>query len=165
MGPPKDVNSRRAYGLCRIFHTQDFVSPLSTVPVVGKRRLNGRILEAHLAKVVNAYGSDRLVIAADPKSSTPASTGGRLKLSFTSFDPHGVTLTSLTLSSLSAKGAYLTFYYVGGSSSRQSLGTTAKGGSLVVPLEVRGLRAVDIYAPSAFAVDDVMFTVAGKLKR
>lgn len=146
-----------------VVHQKGSSPKSSTVPVVGKRRLNGRILEAHLAKVVSVHGSKRLVIAADPKSSTPAPTGGRVKLSFTNFDPHGVTLTSLTLSNLTAKGAHLTFYYADGTSSRQPLGTTAKGGSLVVPLEVKGLRAVDVYAPNAYAVDDVRFTVeAGK---
>lgn len=129
----------------------------STVPVVGKRRLNGRILDTHLARVVSFYGSKRLVIAS-PNSNTPAPTGGRVKLTFTNFDPKGVTLTSLRLSNLTAKGATLTFYYADGSSSRQNLGTTAKGGSLVVPINVKGLRAVDVYAPNAFAVDDVGFS-------
>ncbi len=132
----------------------------STVPVVGKRRAGGGISQTHLAKVVSAHGSKRLVIAADPKSSVPAPTGGRAKLSFTNFNPNGVTLTSLTLSNLTAKGAYLTFYYADGRSSRQTLGTTAAGGSLVVPLEVKGVVSVDIYAPNAFAVDDVRFTDA-----
>ena len=128
-----------------------------TVPVVGKRRVGSGIDPAHLARVVPLYGFKRLVIAS-PNSNTPAPTGGRVKLSFTNIDPRGVTLTSLTLSNLTTRGAYLTFYYVNGSSARQNLGTTRAGGSLAVPLNVLGLRSVDIYAPNAYAVDDVTFT-------
>ena len=130
-----------------------------TVPVVGKRRVGSSIDPAHLARVVSLYGSKRLVIAS-PNSNTPAPTGGRVKLSFTNIDPKGVTLTSLTLSNLTTKGAYLTFYYADGRSSQQNLGTTRAGASLVVALNVPSLRAVDVFAPSAFAVDDVTFVDA-----
>ena len=68
----------------------------------------------------------------------------------------------MTLSNLTKRGAYLTFYYANGSSSRQNLGTTSAGGSLIVPLAVENLRAVDVYAPNAYAVDDVKFEVAPK---
>lgn len=127
-----------------------------TVPVVGKRRVGSGIDPAHLARVVSLYDSKRLVVAS-PNSNLPAPTGGRVKLSFTNVDPRGVTLTSLTLSNLTARGATLTFYYADGRSSQQNLGTTRAGGHLVVPLNVSGLRAVDVFAPSAYAVDDVTF--------
>ena len=130
----------------------------ATVPVVGKRRVNNTVLSAHLAKVVSVYGSKRLVVSS-PTTNAPAPQGGRVKLSFSNFDPKGVALTSLTLSNLTTKGAYLTFYYANGTLSRQTLGMTKAGGSLVVPLNLSGLQAVDVYAPSAFAVDNVAFTV------
>ena len=129
----------------------------ATVPLVGKRRSGTVILQAQVAKVVSVFSSKRLVASSD-SANVPAAQGGRVKLTFTNFDPNGVTLTSLTLSNLSAPGATLTFYYADGSSSQQSLGTTAAGGSLVVPLNVKGVAAVDVNAPTAFAVDDVRFT-------
>ena len=134
----------------------------ASVPVVGKRANNGKILEAQVARVVNLYGSKRLIIGSSASSNTPAPTGGRVKLTFTNYDPAGAKLTSMTLSNLTKRGAYLTFYYANGSSSRQNLGTTSAGGSLVVPLAVEKLRAVDVYAPNAYAVDDVKFEVAPK---
>ena len=129
----------------------------STVPVVGKRRAGGGISQTQLAKVVNVYSSDRLVVSS-PNSNAPAPTGGRIKLSFSNFDAAGVTLTSVTLSNLTRAGATLTFYYADGSSSRQPLGTTPPGGLLVVPLSATGVRALDVFAPNAYAVDDVSFT-------
>lgn len=129
----------------------------ATVPVVGKRCSGKNILEGHQARVLSVYGSKRLTIA-NPDSNVLAPQGGRIKLSFTNFDPVGVTLNSLTLSNLTPRGAYLTFYYMDGSSSRQNLGTTASGKSLVVPLNAQDLRAVDILALNAYAVDDVAFT-------
>lgn len=130
----------------------------SSVTVVGKRRLGNRILQAQTARVVTRYGSRRLAVVT-PGTNTPAPQGGRLKLDFAKLAPGGVTLSSLTLHDLTSAGAYLTFYYADGKSSRQTLGTTAPGGSLTVPLAVAGLRAVDVFAPSAYTLDDVRFSV------
>ena len=130
----------------------------ATIPIVAKRRLDNKILQGHQGKVVSLYGSKRLTIVKEG-TNTPNGLGGRIKLTFTNFNPAGATLTSLTLSNLTSTGAYLTFYYANGTSSRQNLGTTARGGSLVVPLDIKELRAVDIYAPNAYTVDDVKFEV------
>lgn len=141
-----------------VVHTGGPSPKSSTVPVVGKRRAGGgTIAQAQLAKVVNVYGSDRLIVSS-PNSNTPAPTGGRVKLTFTNFDAAGVTLGSVTLSNLTRAGAYLIFYYADGTSSRQTLATTPPGGSLVVPLSAAGVRALDVFAPNAYAVDDVSFT-------
>lgn len=141
-----------------VVHRDGGTPSSATVPVVGKRRVNNTVLSAHLAKVVSVYGSKRLVVSS-PTTNAPAPQGGRVKLSFSNFDPQGVALTSLTLSNLTAKGAYLTFYYANGTSAKQALDTTKAGGSLVVTPNVKGLAAVDVFAPSAFAVDNVAFTV------
>lgn len=139
-----------------VFHEAGNNPKTRTVPVTAQRQLNGRIVSGNFARVVTLYGSKRLTIAS-PDNNTP--TGGRIRLTLANFDPNqGVTLTSLTLSNLTPPGAYLSFYYVDGSSSRQPLGATAAGGSLVVPLDVKNLRTVEIYAPNAYAVDDVRFT-------
>ena len=130
----------------------------SNVTVVGKRRLGNRILQAQTARVVTHYGSRRLAVVT-PGTNTPAPQGGRLKLDFTKLAPGGVTLSSLTLHDLTSTGAYLTFYYTDGRSSRQRLETTPPGGSLTVPLTVAGVRALDVFAPSAYTLDDVRFAV------
>ena len=130
----------------------------SSVAVVGKRRSGNRILQAQAARVVTRYDSRRLAVVS-PGTTTPAPEGGRLKLDFAKLAPGGVTLGSLTLSDLTSAGAYLTFYYADGTSSRQPLGTTAPGGSLNVPLAVAWVRAVDVFAPSDYTLDDVRFTV------
>ena len=80
----------------------------ATVPVVGKRANNGKILEAQVARVVTLYGSKRLIIGSSVSSNTPSSTGGRIKLTFTNYDPAGAKLASMTLSNLTRRGAYLT---------------------------------------------------------
>ena len=128
-----------------------------SVTVVGKRRSGNRILQAQAARVVTRYGSKRLAVVT-PGTSTPAPQGGRLKLEFAKLAPGGVTLASLTLHDLTSPGAYLTFYYADGGASRYPLETTAPGGSLTVPLTVAGVRAVDVFAPSAYTLDDVRFT-------
>ena len=128
-----------------------------SVTVVGKRRSGNRILQAQAARVVTRYGSKRLAVVT-PGTSTPAPQGGRLKLEFAKLAPGGVTLASLTLHDLTSPGAYLTFYYADGGASRYPLETTAPGGSLTVPLMVAGVRAVDVFAPSAYTLDDVRFT-------
>ena len=136
----------------------DGTASTGTIPVVGKRRVGNRILQGQQAKVVSIYGSKRLIISA-PSRTTPAPTSGRIKLSFApNIAPEGVTLTSLTLSNLPTAGAYLTFYYVDGTSSRQNVAGTGTGDTTVVPVNAVRVRAVDIFAPSAYAVDDVTFT-------
>lgn len=129
----------------------------STIPVVGQRRWGRRILRARQAKVAELYGSKRLTVVS-PRSNTPSPQGGRIRLRFTPLNPAGVKLTSVTLSNVTTQGAYLRFFYVGGGSSLQRLGTTAPGDSLEVSLDISRVRAVDIVARNAFAVDDVAFT-------
>lgn len=73
-------------------------------------------------------------------------------------NPTGVKLDSVTLTNVTSEGAYLRFFYVGGGASLQRLETTGQGESLVVPLDASRVRAVDIVARDAFAVDDVAFT-------
>ena len=128
-----------------------------TVPVVGQPHRGRRLLRTRQARVVDIYGGKRLSVTL-PRSNTPSPQGGRIRLSFApALNPAGVDLTSVTLSNLTREGTYLRFFYVGGGSSLQRVGTTAPGESLVVPLEASKVRAVDIVAWNAFAVDDVVF--------
>lgn len=136
----------------------------NAIPLLGRRRSAGVILQDQQAKVVTLDGSKRLTVVR-PNTSTPWAQGGRVKLTFApDISPVGVTLNSLTLSNLdyasdvTAKGGYLEFFFVDGSSSRQNLGTTAPGDSQVFLLEVEHVKAVNIFVPRAFALDDVAFT-------
>lgn len=127
------------------------------VPVVGQHRQQGRILSARVAKVLEIDGSKRLAVVR-PGTNNPAPQGGRIKLNFAPLGRKGVTLTSLTLGDLGPKGAVLRFQRFDGTSSRKRVRAAAGGGARVVPLDVSGLRAVDIFSPSAFTVDDVTFS-------
>lgn len=131
----------------------------STIPVVAQPRRGGRILRGRQAKVVSVYGSKRLTVV-EPGTNTPSPQGGRIRLWFApSVNPAGVTLTSLTLSNVTTQGAYMRFFYVGGGSSRPyPLVTSRAGESLVLPIDEARVRAVDVYARNAFAVDDVAFS-------
>lgn len=133
----------------------------ATVPVVGKRRSGSLFLQAQRATAGRLYGSDRLTVTGSgtgPGTLTPHPQGGRLELTFTNYGPKGVTLTSLTLSNLTAPGAYLTLSHAGGGATRQNLGTTPAGASLVVAPDARRVTKLTVSAPSAFALDDVAFT-------
>lgn len=122
-----------------VVYSGDGTANRGIILVVGKRRLNGRILQGNQAKVVSLYGSKRLTVV-KVNTNTPAPQGGRIKLSFApNFNPEGVTLTSLTLSNLTQPGARLT------STRRRQLvpadlGTTSSGSSLVVRLEAQDGR-------------------------
>ena len=135
-------------------------SRTSSVPVVGRRRAGSTCLPGPRAVVTRLWGSDRLTVAAPVAGpgTPPDAQGGRLELSFANFGPAGVTLTSLTLSNLTAAGASLTLSHADGRVSRQILGTTPAGGSLTVTLNAGRVTKLAVFAPSAFALDNVAFT-------
>lgn len=112
------------------------------------------------AKIVDVYGSKRFSIA-HPQTNEPSPQGGRIRLGFTAFDRGGVKITSLTLSNVTTGGGYMQFFYTGGGASRryQLMPTGAdKSVVLPVPADTERVRAVDIVANNAFAVDDVAFS-------
>ena len=132
----------------------------SSVPVVGRRRSGSAFLSGQRAVVTRLWGSDRLTVAAPGTGpgTAPDAQGGRLELSFANFGPAGVTLTSLTFSNLSTPGATLTLTYAGGGTSRQALGTTRAGGSLTVTPNAGRVTRLAVFAPNAFALDNIAFT-------
>ena len=132
----------------------------SSVPVVGRRRLGNAFLSGQRAVVARLWGSDRLTVAGP--GTPPDAQGGRLELSFANFGPAGVTLTSLSVSNLTA-GAYLTLSYAGGGTSRHPLGTTPVGGSLTVTPNAGRVTRLAVFAPNAFALDNVVFTLSAPL--
>ncbi len=130
----------------------------STVSIVAQPRLGGRILRGGQAKIVNVYGSKRLTVAY-PRTNEPSPQGGRIRLGFAAFNRGGVKITSLTLSNITTGGAYMQFFYAGGGASRRyQLVPTGADKSVVLPADIAKVRAVDIVAGNAFAVDDVAFS-------
>ncbi len=143
-----------------VVHTGGSSPTSKTVPVIGKRRSGGRILQAQAAKTLWLGGSKRLTVVS-PNTSTPAPQGGRLKLSFANYGPEGVTLHSVSVSHLlvagPGSGATLTLSYADGRVSKQVLGTIAPSASAAVTLNAAGVTAVDVFSPAPFALDDVTF--------
>lgn len=129
---------------------------MSSVPVVGRRRSGSTFLLGQRAVVTRLWGSDRLTVAGP--GTAPDAQGGRLELSFANFGPAGVTLTSLSLSNLSTPGATLTLSHADGKVSRRALGTTRAGGSLTVTLSAGRVTKLAVFAPNAFALNNVAFT-------
>lgn len=140
-----------------IVHQKGGQPTSQAVAIVGQRRQQGRILSARVAKVIEVDGSKRLTVVR-PSTNNPSPQGGRIKLNFAPLGREGVTLTSLTLGDLGPKGAVLRFQRFDGTSLQERVKAAADGGARVVPLDISGLRAVDIFSPSAFTVDDVTFS-------
>lgn len=130
----------------------------STVSVVAQPWLGGRMWRGRQAKIVNVYGSKRLTVIG-PRTNDPSPQGGRIRLGFAAFNRGGVKITSLTLSNITTSGAYMQFFYAGGGASRRyQLVPTGPDKSTVLPADIARVRAVDIVAQNAFAVDDVAFS-------
>ena len=129
-----------------------------TISVIAQPRLGGRVVRGRQAKVVDVYGSKRLTVA-HPRTGDPSPRGGRIRFGFAAFNRGGVKITSLTLSNVTTRGAYMRFFYAGGGASRRyRLEPTGHDKSVVLPADIARVRAVDIVAGNTFAVDDIAFS-------
>lgn len=129
------------------------------ISVGGKRIIGGKYRAGNYAKVVDLYGSKRLVVVGSKSGTTPNPGGGRMQFSFDTnggFGNGSVTVKSITLSNVTANGASINLYQGRTLIRKVNVPVTGAGQSVTLTIDEPGVTILSAFARFPIAVDDLI---------
>ncbi len=128
------------------------------VSVSGKRIIRGKFRNGQKAKVVDLYGSKRLVVVSS--GTTPNAGGGQLQFIFNAkngFGDGSVTTKKITLSNVTTTGATVNLYRGRTLIRKVAVPVTGEGENVTLMIDEPDVTIVSAFARFPLAVDDLVF--------
>ncbi len=128
-----------------------------TIRLFGKRRISNTLRNGNHAKVLDLWGGRRLTVT-KANTNTPNTAGGQLQLKFApTFGDGLVNIKSLKVYNITSGDAHVKVYGPRGLIKQIRLSKTGTGRGATITVNEPNVRLLTVYAPHAFAVDDLVF--------